>query len=405
MARVMLVSLGTGPSVEHGIAASIRIHRPERVVFFATEKSEPTEAKVKALLKQCPPTETIHISNENDPNEIYRKASEKLQQLQREGIKLSEDVFCDFTSGTKVMSAGLVAAALVQGVHQLVYVSGQRDADGRVVSGTEQVITIIPAEMLADRLKQQVILLFNKRLFGAALQLIEQGLAESHLPEHRRDLDDLKVLCLAYQAWDWFDHQQAAEHFQKLNKEMIERWSKKIADNKGWVCELVSKLEPTAPIEERYPQELLIDLWLNAQRRIEEGHWIDATARLYRLTELIAQYRLSRLGWDASLLETDKLPKELQANYEGLRDEEGHVKLGLKQAFELLKDLGDPLGQCYDQKLRDALRARNESIGGHGLKAVTEGDCGKLLQAVQRLLDQAVPMWKKQVERAHFAQL
>ncbi len=398
MARVMMISLGTGPSVEHGIAYSINTHHPARVIFFATAESEATLTKIDLLLRERPALETIRINNGDDPNEIYQKACAKLKELH------GEEVFVDFTSGTKAMSAGLVAAAIAEGIQQLVYVSGRRGADGRVISGAEQVITLKPAEILADRLKRQVVELFNQRLFSAALKLAEQGLGEIHLLEHQRDLEELRVLCLAYQAWDWFDHRQAAEHFKNVNREMIARWSEEIASNKGWVTQIAGKLKPDAPINERYPQELLIDLWLNAQRRMEEQHWVDATARLYRLTELIAQYRLSQHSLDTGHLEVSKLPKELQGKYEQLCDVKGRVKLGLEQDYELLSDLGDPLGQCYDQ-LQNALRARNESIGGHGLRPVTEEDCRKLSQAVRHLLDQAVPTWNEQVERAQFAQL
>jgi CRISPR-associated protein (TIGR02710 family) len=399
MARVMLISLGIGPSVEHGIAYSIKNHRPDRVIFFTTQESEATRLKVEALLDVRPQIEIVRVDRENNPDCVYKEAKEILRKLNH------EEVFVDFTSGTKSMSAGLVAAALAKGVKQLIYVSGQRGPDGRVLSGTEEAITFTPAEMLADRLKDQIIMLFNKRLFGAALQLIDQGLSAIHLPDHRRDLEELRALCFAYQAWDWFDHRQAAKHFGSVNREMIARWSEKIADNKGWVTHIANKLKSDASLNERYPQELLIDLWLNAQRRMEEGHWVDAVARLYRLTELIAQYRLSQHSLDASRLETTRLPQELQAKYEQLRDEKGRVKLGLEQDYELLTDLGDPLGQLYDPKLQDALRARNESIAGHGLKAVTEEDCRKLSDAVQRLMDQVIPTWKAQEKRAQFVKL
>jgi hypothetical protein len=86
---------------------------------------------------------------------------------------------------------------------------------------------------------------------GAALQLIDQGLGEIQLPEHRRDLEDLKRLCLAYQAWDWFDHHQAHEYFQEIDRGLIQRWSEKIAQNKGWVAQIA---------QADYSEKLLIDL-------------------------------------------------------------------------------------------------------------------------------------------------
>jgi len=391
MARVMLISLGTGPSVEQGITYSIKTHRPDRVIFFATAQSAPTQAKVEGLLAEQIPMETIYISDGDDPNEIYREACSKLRELRQ------EEVLVDFTSGTKAMSAGLVAAALAQGIKQLVYVSGQRGPDGRVISGMEKVLTLKPAEILADRLKHQVILFFNKRLFGAALQLIAQGLEEIQAPPHRRDLEELKKLCLAYQAWDWFDHRQAHEYFQNIDRELIQRWSEQIAQNKGWVAQIAR-----ADLSE----DQLIDLWLNAQRRMEEGHWMDAVARLYRLTELIAQFRLRRQhGLESGNLDVSKLPEALQEKYNQLRDEKGRIKLGLRQDFELLAELGDPLGKHYDHRLEGALQARNESIAGHGLKPVSREDCERLAEQVRALLRVVVPDWERQARQGQFAQL
>lgn len=400
MARVMLVSLGTGPSVEHGIAYSIRTHRPDRVIFFVTAESEATLQKVKELLTEQPSIEQISISNGDNLDDIYQQACHKLRLLR------GEEVFVDFTSGTKAMSAGLVAAAIAEEIRQLVYVSGTRSTDGRVISGTEQVITLRPAEILADQLKRQVIAFFNKKLFSAALKLVEQGLAEVHLPEHRRDLEELKVLCFTYQAWDWFNHLQAAEHFRNVNREMIARWSEQIAHNKGWVTQIASKLKPDVPIKERYLQELLIDLWLNAQRRMEEGHWIDAVARLYRLVELIAQSRLARQhGLDTGALDTANLPRPLRSKYEGLRDERGRGRLGLKQAYELLVELHDPLGRCYDEHLQGVLQKRNESIAGHGLHPVTEDDCRGLAERVRELLGKVIADWEEKAQRGRFPSL
>jgi CRISPR-associated protein (TIGR02710 family) len=391
MARVMLISLGTGPSVEQGIAYSIKTHRPDRVIFFTTPQSAPTQTKVEALLDERLPMETIPIGDGDNPDEIYRAAYAKLGELRY------EEVLVDFTSGTKAMSAGLVAAAIAQGIKQLIYVSGSRGPDGRVLSGTERVLTLKPAQILADRLKHQIIMLFSKRLFGAALQLIDQGLEEIQLPEHRRDLEDLKRLCLAYQAWDWFDHCQAHKYFQQIDRGLIRRWSEQIAQNKGWVAQIA---------QADHSEKLLIDLWLNAERRMEEGHWMDAVARLYRLTELIAQFRLKRrYDLESSDVDVSKLPQELQGKYERLRDEKGRVKLGLRQSFELLTELGDPLGERYDDRLEGALQARNESIAGHGLCPVTREGCERLAEKVCQLLKDVCPDWEQWAHQGQFAQL
>ncbi len=406
LARILLMTLGTGPSVEHAIAFSINTHKPDRVIFFATSESEGTRSKVEALLEARPQLETVHLSNGDNPDQIYAVVRQTLKKLRQEGIPHHE-LFADFTSGTKAMSAGLVTAAVAEGVKQLVYVTGPRGQDGRVLSGAESILTLQPAEMLADRLILTIIQLFNARLFRAALQLIEQGLPEISLPEQKQRLEDLRKLSRAYQSWDWFDHRQAAEHFEEIDREVIARWSPQIAQNKGWVNQIAHKLRSDAPIQERYCEELCIDLWLNAQRHIQEEYWIDATARLYRLTELIAQFWLARqYKLDTGDLDVSKLEEPLRSQYEGLRDERGRVRLGLKEAYELLAQLGDSsLGQCYDEQLRGLLRARNESIAGHGVQPVTEKNCRELERRVRELLGRVIPDWEEKARQGRFPQL
>lgn len=403
--RVLLISLGTGPSVEHGIAYSIRHHKPDRVIYFATEQSVPTKARVEALLNGfVPKGEIVKIADGDDPNDIYRQACGVLNRLFRESGDI--EVYVDFTSGTKAMSAGLFAAALAYGVSNLIYVSGQRGPDGRVISNTERVITFPPTEIFADRLYHQIVESFNNGLFSAALRLIRQGLQEIHIPERRRELEDLQKLCSAYQAWDWFDHQEAHKHFEKIDKPIIERWGEQIAHNKGWVAQIAKRPHCNADISECYGEPLLIDLWLNAKRRMTEGHWIDATARLYRLVELIAQFRLARqYGLDTGKLDVTKLPEDLRSKYDRLRDQRGRVKLGLEQAYQLLADLNDPLGQCYDERLKGALQARNESIAGHGLRPVTEDSSRRLAECVRELMAQVIPNWEEQAQRGCFPSL
>lgn len=401
--RILLISLGTGPSVEHGIAYSIKNHRPDRIIYFATEQSIPMKSKVEALLGGfVPESEIVKIADGDDPNTIYRQACDVLNKLGR-GDRTIEHVYVDFTSGTKAMSAGLFAAALAYGVSNLIYVSGQRGLDGRVISGTERVITFSPGEIFADRLRHQIIELFNSRLFSAVLQLIEQGLQEIHIPERRHELEELKKLCLAYQAWDWFAHQEAQKHFEKIDKPIIERWGEQIARNKGWVAQIAGRLHHDMPLRERYSEQLLIDLWLNAERRMTEGHWIDATARLYRLVELIAQFRLARqYELDTGKIDVTKLPESLRSKYNGLRDQRGRVKLGLEQAYQLLAELNDPIGQCYDEVVRGTLQARNKSIAGHGLEPVTKEVCRRLEERVRELLAQVIPPWEEQAQQGRF---
>jgi len=57
-----------------------------------------------------------------------------------EGLE-PERVIADVTGGTKPMTAGMVLAAMTTG-GDLEYVESKRDADGRYISGTQQVVLV-----------------------------------------------------------------------------------------------------------------------------------------------------------------------------------------------------------------------------------------------------------------------
>jgi CRISPR-associated protein (TIGR02710 family) len=188
----------------------------------------------------------------------------------------------------------------------------------------------------------------------------------------------------------------------------MERWSPdgQIARNKGWVNKLARKLQSDKPTE-RLCEELLVDLWANALRRLDEGRFIDAVARLYRLAELIAQFRLlRRFEIDTSDVEMGKVPENMREKLENYRDERGKVKIPLRASYELLEALGDEVGKAWAQpKLRDALSARNNSIAAHGLEPVTDEVAYKLKEAIEPLLNSVVPNLQQCLQEVRFPKL
>jgi hypothetical protein len=73
-----------------------------------------------------------------DAQAAYRAVRTIVRRELAEVDLAPEDVIADITSGTKPLTAGMVLAALTGGV-ALEYVQSQRDAQGRVVDGTQQV--------------------------------------------------------------------------------------------------------------------------------------------------------------------------------------------------------------------------------------------------------------------------
>ncbi|MEN3010383.1 MAG: TIGR02710 family CRISPR-associated CARF protein [Candidatus Bipolaricaulaceae bacterium] len=416
MPRGLVVTVGLGKDVEHGIAFALAQGRPEFVVFVVTPKSRNKLGAIQNVLEgwgeALPAHAVVEVEDENDVEQAYRAARRALALLRERGLP-PHAIGLDYTSGSKPMSAGALYAALLERCGTIGYVTGEREPSGRVVSGTERLWMAKPSHLLAELLFQQGIQLFNARQFRAVHDLLEPFLREfpaEHAQGLFPNLVALDRLAQAYEAWDAFDHKRAREHFRYLNRNNAGIWPAEVGQqllrNKGWVCRLSQKLE-SGEEKKRLCPELLVDLWANAQRRMEEGRFLDAVARFYRLAELVAQFRLLHAyGINTNAVNLERLPLSLRPNYERLVNEKGELKLGVHQAFSLLDGLGDEFGRAYREGLLvHALSARNTSIIGHGLNTATEPVAQKLREALEPFLRGLVEGWEDKVAKASFPKL
>jgi len=420
MSKGMILTVGVGKGIEHAIVLSIRNSNPDMVVFVVTPQSRQNtlqriEAIANELQVSLPPYELEEMTDENDVEKAYEAVASAIKKLGEKGIRASETTI-DYTTGSKPMSAGALFAAIMEGCEKVVYVTGQRDPDtGRVISGTERFLTFFPSELAAKRFYLEAIALFNSHQFQAAKQLISRFLGPYELHTTSTTCLRLRVLrnlCDGYEAWDAFDHDRALEAFRKVDDKLLDclPTSKQILKNREWVGRIASKLKSNDP-GQRLCDELLVDLWANALRRLEERRFVDAVARLYRLTELIAQFRLwhhHRVDTsDVKLSElSSKISENMVRKLEGKKAEKGSIQTDLQADFELLDALDDPLGKALeDSRLRDALRRRNNSIGAHGLEPVSEEHANTLKEAVEPLLTQVLGEWRDLLKHAIFPTL
>ncbi|MGB9886322.1 MAG: TIGR02710 family CRISPR-associated CARF protein [Moorellales bacterium] len=409
---MMVVTVGVGRGIERAIVISIREANPERVVFVVTGESRNTLVRVRNVAEQMgvtlPPYDEVELKDENEAGMAYAAAVEAIHKLGEHNLDPTE-VTVDYTTGSKPMSAGALYAAVTENCRTIAYVTGDRDENGRVISGTERVFTAEPNRLFARRVRSEAVRLFNSWQFGAAEQLLAEFM-NRFSPELKRswlvDLNDLHLLSCAYRAWDAFDHLAAKEAFDRIDRELIGRWADQIGLNKGWVNRLAGKLKEKEPAHRLCP-ELLVDLWANAERRLQERRFVDAVARYYRLTELIAQYRLWHgYGIITADVDLSRVPEKARPDYERYRNPKGRIQLPLQAAYSLLTDLGDELGNLgQDERLRNALSARNNSISGHGMDPVTLEVACQLREAVSPLLELVVPGLHNQLAQAAFPAL
>jgi CRISPR-associated protein (TIGR02710 family) len=199
-------------------------------------------------------------------------------------------------------------------------------------------------------------------------------------PQRKRELISLKKLAEIYDAWDRFDHRAA---LNKVHESLQAANDLRVALRDSLVSERVITVlkQHQVILQQRASSELgelVPDLLANAGRRAKEGRWDDATARLYRAIEAMAQDRLREAHGipNTKKIPLDRIPKLFQDEWRG-RARNGQLMVGLQDAYALLRQLGDPLGQQFfaaglAKPDGSPLSSRNESILAHGFAPISE---------------------------------
>lgn len=155
---IMVITLGIGRGIEHGIFTSILENRPKEIIYLASLTSMNTAERVKEVFAahpqyHQPPEEVVTLTDETSLKDVYEKTLSAFKMAKNKGYAW-EQIILDFTCGTKVMSAGAVLAAFLHGCKRLVYVGGsQKDDAGKTVDGSEEIVQ--PAGDLLDTYQEQ----------------------------------------------------------------------------------------------------------------------------------------------------------------------------------------------------------------------------------------------------------
>jgi CRISPR-associated protein (TIGR02710 family) len=308
------------------------------------------------------------------------------------------------------MSAALFAAGIALEVGSINYIAGKRDSTGRVIPGTERPISINPLILFAENKIKEAQKLFNQYQFQAAKALLEPIKATIKEPAITDRVDFLLMITEAYALWDTFKLKEAADLFGKIKADgLINNHPVKDAFQKNFI--LLSQ-----EAANRYSLHRLVDLLHNIYRRMEEGKFDDAQARIYRLFEYMAQVKL--YNWNSKKIETAKfklniLPESIRDKYRKQANENGEIEnISMVKAFALLEDLNDALGRDFmqrykkdDSMARRLLNKRNKSILAHGFTAIDGNDCKQLLEIARDFMDKYFSGWINEQDKAVFPKL
>jgi len=394
----MMITVGVGETVHHGICLSIKSQNPDEVIFLLTKESKEktlqkilespvmTERKYREFLIECP----------DDFEKVVKQVDILLQNLD------PKDTVIDFTAGTKAMSAGATIAGINARVGTLVYVSGERNSQGTVISGTERPVSIEPNRVYTDMLFERAIEFFNKYQYEACKKTIIEISGLTAEPTVQSKSDVLNQLAEAYKQWDRFSLNDAFKILKDIkNENLLKVWeiSSQVERNKTVLSREIDNI---------FCIERISDLLENARRRASEDKYDDAVARLYRAIEYLGQFRLNELGLykkdikenaEPKDLNIEKLDINLQKKYEACRESKtGKLKLGLFKTYELLDDLKDPLGQKFredydlkESRVKRLMGMRNDSILAHGFVPIQEKAYYEILSLVEEFARLLVP--------------
>lgn len=381
-----IVTVGTTPATGDDIIEVLVDDLKElprsKVVVLATEDSrENAERLLRGLrLANTDRGRVVELASAQSIDEAYRVANGVFGDLEGEGFH-AEDVTVHYTAGTKMMSAGVVLAAVGRGCESLryLYSRGRKERSEAVVTASAAVR--VDGDL---RLARTLIRELRFRSAGDILDGIDE---ESTAAEDRSRVKALKVLAPAYAAWDNFRVRSFLEGYRRLGK--LESGVGEFRVSKEALAALrkVARVETT---ESAFPVEHIADIYNNALRRLLERRTDDAMTRLYRVAEMYAQNILiTRFRIRTDDVDVRKVPPRSRVIFEALRRlDDAKVRIGLRKSFELLAVLEHPAGEGFlrNEKLQEVLDERRYLVLAHGTKPASAGLALAFLEELLPLL-------------------
>jgi CRISPR-associated protein (TIGR02710 family) len=397
--KLFIATLGTGATGEdiaHAIFFSVNQHNPDAAVFIVSkETKEKTLPFVEEQIKKNKPDLACSIELVDEVIEfdtLHKTYFSIINKYIKQGFR-RKNIVADYTSGTKAMSAALVSSAVATEINIISYVYGQRGEDGRVLTGSEKLNLSTTNYFLTQKRINQAMVLFNKYLFDAALELLGTFEETPH-PEYQNKIMFIVQLSKALSHWDKFDFNTAYETLNRLMKD-----DHMLAKAKSMSIG-IKKLSQAAVLlkETKLNDFKVFELIANARRRADERKYDDAVARLYRALEMIGQIQFeNEFHCSTSDVNPEHIPdnvrEEIKNNY--LDENDGKIKLPLFVTFHVLNSKGNAYGRLFharDEEFKKILSKRNNSILAHGTIPLTETDFHKSLQLIEELTSTIEPV-------------
>ncbi len=355
----------------------IKAIKPKKVYFLGTH-----EFKANFLDKIIEKTglkasdyvmDTIGY-DEMDVADVYDKIRKRLD------LFCNKKVILDLTRGKRIMAVGAGIVGAFFGF-DLVYIDeGWIDEIKRGMPGTEKLVAVKnPFEVFGDLEGQEARELFNHHNYEAARFFYEK-LREKVADPREIEVEELLSEC--YLHWNSFNFKAAKHKIENLIKKSKQYGIKvePLVKSNHEVLEILTSgdLDKPAQLSEEFNLHVIVDLYTNALRKSEIGLFEDAISRLYRVLELISQYRLRSHDIETSRPELAEFNEEYRSITKELYGvaKDSPFEVGLKDGYILLLILKDYVveGESVDslRKMFGVIRVRDTSIIAHGLQLAGE---------------------------------
>ena len=381
------------------------------------------------------------VENHESLEDSFAKSREMIEELK----KNYDEINIDFTGGTKPMVSGLVLAAIGENC-TYTYV-GAKDSESRdkfgmgIVKDGFEVLKNQrdPYDVFAVMEFERGMEFFNRYQFEAARTNFKDA-SNKLESESLKELSQLYLEIVdVYDLWDKFKNVEGEKHTlnyvlkqildkiessDNLKRHFNENYPDFIAQMEDNIEFLNLKLSRKGMIKPHNVEYYLPDLLYNAYRRIEEGKYDDAVARLYRSIELIAQMSLTKENvineqnlWsnsefsinirDVDAKQNGKVDEILETFHEYNRAKEYGNKtfrIALKNSYELLDafDLQFASDYLNDDEINRNITSRNRSILAHGLQPIEKDKALELYRQVLKYAKRAFPEIVEYMDMSEF---
>ncbi len=318
-----------------------------------------------------------HIERIADPDDLDQvlDACERAEGWIADQDLAHCEVIANYTGGTKTMTFGLGHHGLRRGWKlEVIRTQGRHDLIKIDTAGvaTAQSVSRALSSAALERAEE----LMQQHNFHGAVTIIQsalrdRGVTSAENPRLLRCQTE-SSLWVAWDAFDYLAARQLANDDPELKKSHASTLGKLVR-----TVELMAEGEAWPAGLDGTP--LVSDILANAERCAQRQRFDDAVARLYRATELLAQLRL-RAAYNThtgavnpknpTLTPTARQWLSILGETTGGRPP---FKLGLRQSYELLATLEDPLGQFFETQLQSLLgfiKVRNSAFHAHGLSPI-----------------------------------